>query len=103
MRSQVVRCLCFVGLLIGVSSGSWAAPLYNFTTIDVPGATFTQASGINNAGQIVGVFSDAPAVNQGFLKDGATFTTIGVPGVSNTQAHGINDLGQIVGLFQDAT
>jgi hypothetical protein len=33
---------------------------YTFTTIDVPGATMsTEAYGINNAGQIVGVFRDA--------------------------------------------
>jgi hypothetical protein len=41
IRSQVVRCLCFVSLLIGVSSGSWAATIYTFTTIDVPGALWT--------------------------------------------------------------
>jgi hypothetical protein len=59
--SQVVRCLCFVSLLIGVSSGSWAAPMYTFTTIDVPGATFTRAFGINDCGQIDGDFLDARA------------------------------------------
>jgi hypothetical protein len=54
--SQVVRCLCFVSLLIGMSSGSWATTIYTFTTIDAPGGTFggTLASGINDAGQIVG-------------------------------------------------
>ena len=32
---------------------------YSFTTIDVPGALSTGASGINDSGQIVGTFTDA--------------------------------------------
>src|SRR4051812_1310373 len=99
MRSQVFRCLCFVGLLIGVSAGSSAATIYTFTTFDVPGATVTQAFGINDAGQIVGIFRGATGSTHGYLKDGATFTTIDVPGAITTEAHGINDAGQIVGWF----
>jgi probable HAF family extracellular repeat protein len=75
---------------------------YTFTTIDVPGATLTEAYGINAAGQIVGRFSDATGERHGFLKDGATFTTIDVPGALYTEAHGINAAGQIVGGFLDA-
>jgi hypothetical protein len=37
---------------------------YTFTTIDVPGATFTFAFGINTAGQIVGRFGDATGSHQ---------------------------------------
>ena len=103
---QVIRCIYFVGLLIGVSSGSSAATIYTFTTIDVPGATHgpgtngTNALGINDAGQIVGLF-DATG-RHGFLKDGAIFTTIDVPGAIATDAQGINDAGQIVGGFATA-
>ena len=93
--SQVVRYLCFVSLLISVSSGSWAATIYTFTTIDVPAATFTRAFGINDGGQIVGDFLDARG-EHGFLKDGATFTTID-GAFGSTLALGINDVGQIVG------
>src|SRR5262245_1360581 len=39
---------------------------FQFTTLDFPGATFTSAYGINDAGQIVGGYSD-PSTNQGFL------------------------------------
>src|SRR5207302_959133 len=77
-----------------------------FTTIDFPGGTDTTAVGINDAGQIVGSFSDGPpqpgVKTHGFLKDGATFTTIDVPGASSTEPRGINDAGQIVGIFDDA-
>ena len=100
--SQVVRCLCFVSLLIGVSSGSFAATIYTFTTIDVPGAFGTSLTGINDTGQIVGFFDNATGTH-GFLKDGATFTTIDVPGANVTNAYGINDAGQIVGVFPNAT
>ena len=103
MCSQVGRCLCFVSLLLGVSSGNWAASIYTFTTIDYPDATShsTVANGINDAGQIVGYFNDSTGKFHGFLKDGATFTTIDVPGASATFARGINDAGQIVGFFQN--
>ncbi len=108
MGSQVVRCLCFVSLLIGLSARSSAATIYAFTTFDVPGAISTESFGINDAGQIVGVFNNPPnpgmfPLAHGFLKDGASFTTIDVPGAISTEAHGINDAGQIVGNFQDAT
>src|SRR5262249_18353941 len=102
MRSPVVRRLYFVSLFIGVSAGGSAATMYTFTTIDVPGAILvTGASGIDDAGQIVGFFNDAKRIH-GFLKDGATFTTIDVPGAMfATVASGINDAGQIVGSFSD--
>jgi hypothetical protein len=38
-----------------------------FTTIDVPGATFTEPIGINTAGQIVGDYLDASGTQHGFL------------------------------------
>ena len=101
MRSQVVRYLGFVGLLIAPSSGIWAAEIYSFTSIDVPGATSgTGARGINNAGRIVGEFYTSEP--HGFLKDGVIFTTIDVPSTLGGQPFGINDAGRIVGTFFDA-
>jgi probable HAF family extracellular repeat protein len=77
-----------------------------FTQIDVPGAMFTAAFGINNRGQIVGVFADAGSVAHGFLLDNGNFTQIDVPqinfpGAPGTQAFGIRERGQIVGGFPD--
>jgi len=60
------------------------------------------ASGINDAGQIVGWFSNA-AGTHGFLLSGSKFTTVDVPGAAlGTQALGISATGQIVGVFTDA-
>jgi probable HAF family extracellular repeat protein len=77
--------------------------MYNFTTIDAPGATLTLARGINDAGQIVGRFDDATFGKHSFLKNGATFTPIDVPGATSSQANGINNAGQIVGDFVTAS
>jgi len=74
-----------------------------FTTIDVPGALFTSASGINNDGQVVGFYitDDEEGESHGFLLDEGTFTTIDVPDGESTIAWGINDRLQIVGFYAD--
>jgi probable HAF family extracellular repeat protein len=105
MQSTVARSgwfwlLLIVGLIVCTPATTMAG--FVFTTIDVPGATFTDAAGINNAGQIVGTFSDATGTH-GFLNTGGVFATINVPGAFVTQAFGINDAGQVVGFFGDAT
>jgi hypothetical protein len=66
----------------------------SFTPIDVPGAFDTEASGINDAGQIVGRYNN---LTQNFLLAGGSFTPIDVPGATFTLAYGINNAGQIVG------
>jgi probable HAF family extracellular repeat protein len=73
-----------------------------FTTIDVPGATFTQAFGINELGQIVGSYVDVSGAECGFLLDKGSFATIDIPGATHTDANGINNRGQFVGGFTDA-
>src|SRR5260370_1343725 len=72
-----------------------------FTTIDFPGASFTQALGINPRGDIVGRYISA-GVTHGFLLSGGEFTTIDFPGSSLTFAVGINPRGDIVGLYESA-
>jgi probable HAF family extracellular repeat protein len=80
---------------------AYASP-YTFSTIDVPGSIYTTVYGINNAGQIVGSYSDAvDAPNHGFVYSGGIYTFINVPGAVSTLALGINDAGQIVGAYGD--
>src|SRR5207245_1195834 len=69
-----------------------------FTTIDVPGAAFTEAAGINPQGDIGGLDS-AGGPEHGFLVHEGSFTTIDVPGTSSTMAFGINPRGDIVGQY----
>jgi uncharacterized protein (TIGR03437 family) len=72
-------------------------------TFDPPGSTNTLVTGINNAGQIVGNYTDASKVVHGFIRaaDAVTYTTIDVP--AQATADGINNLGQVVGTYKDAT
>jgi probable HAF family extracellular repeat protein len=91
-----VAIVAVAGLLAAGSAADAAA--YTFTTIDVPGANFTQAFGINDAGQIVGTFGSSTGTH-GFLDTGGSFTQLDVPGAILTGASGINDAGQIVGSF----
>jgi len=93
------------GVLAGLETAAIAHGFLDvngqFSTIDFPGADYTRATGINDAGQIVGAFYDPhdPGIPHGFLDAGGTFSTIDVPGADYTSAHGINDAGEIVGEF----
>jgi len=70
-----------------------------FTTIDVPGASFTSyASEINDAGEIVGRF-DIPGTNSGFLLSGRSYTTLVFPGATSSAALGINNSGDVIGGY----
>ena len=71
-----------------------------FTTVDVPGATTTNAQGINHQGDIVGTFIDAAGQQHGFLRSGSQYRTIDFPGARASFARGINDAGDIVGTYQ---
>jgi hypothetical protein len=54
---------------------------YTFTTVDVPGASSTQAFGINARGTVVGDYIDSnTGARVGFIDDRGSFTTIDLPG-----------------------
>src|SRR5262249_6316812 len=77
----------------------------SFTAIDFPGAVCTMATGINNQGQIIGIYANpggacglfAGNSVHGFLLSSSGFSTIDFPGASSTYLYGINDSPQIVG------
>jgi probable HAF family extracellular repeat protein len=72
------------------------------STIPCPNATY--ARGINDAGQIVGLYEDSSGTQHGFLYSGGKYTTIDDPlGTVDTAAFGINDAGQIAGYYQDSS
>jgi probable HAF family extracellular repeat protein len=81
--------------------------IYTYTTLDNPAATATtQPLGINDAGQVVGIYQ-APIIGStyyGFLYSGGSYTTLSDPSStalngSGTFAYGINASGQIVGYY----
>jgi len=69
-----------------------------FTTIDVPGAAYTEPAAINTAGDIVGSFGqNTSSDSTGFLLKNGAFTFFSYPGENITSAYGINDSDVIVG------
>lgn len=103
MRQLPRSLLCgwaILGLVV-VEVGSANAQLnYTYTLLDVPGSIDTNATGINNAGQVVGWYIDANSQAHGFLYSGGTYTTLDPPGSVYSLAYGINDAGQVVGWYQ---
>jgi len=86
-----------VGYYIGNSVHGFQFSNGNYSTIDVPGATKTYVSGINNLGDICGSYVDASGVNHGFVMSNGIVTTLDFPGATTTNAQSINDSGEIVG------
>ncbi len=72
------------------------------TLVAFPGATFTEAWGINDSGEIVGNYVDAANVTHGFVDLGGTFTSFDVPGANLTTITDINNSGQFVGWYTDS-
>lgn len=89
-----------------------------FTTIDFPGSPATLAAdindsgqivgehlygnllGINDAGEIVGLYRDSKqGKDHGFLLSGSTFTSIDFPGADQTHAIGIDSADRIFGSY----
>jgi probable HAF family extracellular repeat protein len=63
------------------------------------------ANGINNKGQIVGIYIDSNRNQYGFLynTNSGTYATINYPSAIYTTPMGINDNGQIVGYYGDSS
>jgi probable HAF family extracellular repeat protein len=74
----------------------------NYTILHDPfaGPLGTRATGINDRGQIVGIYWDSNNIPHGFLYNRGSYTTLTHPSaVTGTFAYGINDGGQVVGRY----
>jgi parallel beta-helix repeat protein len=76
--------------------------LTNFEVIDYPGAAATFVYGINDAGDIVGMYQTPDQKRHGFLLRGGRFTTIDYPGATGTWAHAVNASGDVAGVYADS-
>ena len=77
-------------------------------TLSVPASSMTQALGINDSGEVVGVYqvgTGDSAVMHGFTWTAqGGFQTVDDPhGVGTTTVNGVNDQGEIVGFYTDST
>src|SRR5258708_19596396 len=98
MRQQWKPYVLALSFLLGATS-SLLADGPTFTAIDFPGATSTQAWGINLSGDIIGFYVSADKATHGFLKSRGEFSSIDFPGASYTEANGISPRGDIIGDY----
>src|SRR3990172_1130518 len=98
MKMNNFRSILTFAIAFGLVVMPTTATAPSFTTIDVPGAIFSDAFGISAQGDIVGQFGDGTG-QHGFLLRQGSFTTIDVPGATGTSAAGINPQGDIVGVY----
>jgi probable HAF family extracellular repeat protein len=83
---------------IGSISSAFVIRKGVFTVWDHPNAAgFTNAIGMNAAGDIVGRYRDSASVSHGYLLSNGQFTSFDYPGATFTGAAGITPDGDIVG------
>lgn len=78
------------------------------TQFDYPNVAATMAMGINDAGDVIGYFTDEPGTGRGitgFIRyaDGTFGPPVIYPGASQTVLTGINNNGTIVGFYSTET
>jgi probable HAF family extracellular repeat protein len=76
-----------------------------FITLAFPGATMTQAFGVNDFGEVVGSYttgSGNSAVTHGFIWENGHFASVDIQAGSSTTINGVNDEGDLVGFYTDA-
>jgi hypothetical protein len=78
-----------------------------FITLAVPGASMTQAFGVNDRDEVVGAYttgSGSNAATHGFTwRPGYGFRTVDDPhGQGSTTINGVNDAGDLVGFYTDS-
>jgi probable HAF family extracellular repeat protein len=91
--------------LAGPACAKYHVTLFTDPTADSLGSA-TYVAGINNAGDIIGDYSDSTGFFfTSFKLSGGVFTDISVPGSIGlgTQVGGISDAGEIVGSFEDGS
>jgi hypothetical protein len=71
-----------------------------YSTLDIPGSTYTQPNGINDSGQIVGYYVST-GLFHGFVLIAVGYSTLDFPDSTFTRAYGVNDADLIVGNYED--
>ena len=93
--------LILFGLFVW-DAGAAQAQQYTATLLDPVAGDNSGATGINNAGQVVGYIGTA--VTQATLWNGTTTTDLGsLAGTNSSGATGINNAGQVVGVSQNSS
>jgi len=88
-----------VGLTSGASISGFTYRNGKFQTVSFPGATLTEAIGINDGGTIVGWYNKATSSIYAFALRNGKYISFSYPGAKDTSAYGISASGQIVGAY----
>src|SRR5262245_47152693 len=98
MQRMLVLGVVVLAILFRGAAQPLAADVYVINDLGTLGGDSSEASAINNAGQVVGWSTNASGATRGFLYAGGATTDLGtLPGGTDSFATGINDLGQVVG------
>lgn len=98
LRSSILIVAIVVAALTRVA----AQAALVFSSIDFPGAVFTNAQGINAGGEVVGFYVDTGDRTHGFVLSGGDYRSVDYPNATNTQLRGIGPSGDVVGAYQRA-
>lgn len=78
-------------------------PAGMIVTFDPPGSTYTQPTGINDAGVITGTYASG-GTSFGFIRGtSGIFTSFAVPGATDTVPEAINASGEVAGWYADSS
>ncbi|HET7695325.1 MAG TPA: hypothetical protein VFK57_06420 [Vicinamibacterales bacterium] len=86
-------------VLAGAAPAAGQSNSYTFVKVNVPGSTYTEATGVNNSGAVAGTYADAKGFVHGFVYSAGAYTTIDYPGALYTYVFGINAAGQLTGGY----
>jgi probable HAF family extracellular repeat protein len=97
--TREITAISLAAVLVALGTGRVRADLPTFTITDlwaITGAPTSYASGVNNAGQVIGNASTS-ATTSAFLYSGGALSGLSVSGYQFQNAYGISDSGQVVG------
>jgi hypothetical protein len=92
------------GQIAGTVSGgpSFTSPSFTNVNMLLPANFNSQATGVNDSGEVVGFYQLTPNTSptfSGFTDIGGVISSFMAPNSTSTQALGVNDLGEIVGDY----
>jgi hypothetical protein len=102
--------LTFLVMTLFLAVQAFSQSSFKFAPINVPGATATQARGINASGEVIGFYQTTACSNsnlqvptcptKGYKLVEGQFIRLEIPNAISTTMTGVNDYGDIVGFYQ---
>lgn len=108
MNCKLIQAVIVCLALSGAAFSQINSSTYHYVAINFPGASSTEAHGINNFGEIVGFFTTGTGSCEfgstlctfhGFKLKNKVFTRVDIPGATDTRVLGLNDAGDVVGDY----